>query len=292
MSAPVVPGVPAGWRVLGASVRGDQHRLQGLANQDAFGAWQQDAAPGHGAPVAAVAVADGHGHARGVRAARGARIAVESALSLVAGAAGVIARLEGAQAFLAELPTRLSATWNERVAAELRAEPFGERELARARAVEGASSLSVLEERPEVAYGTTLVVAVGTPEHVLLAQLGDGDVLVVGEQGRVSRPLARDPELVANRTWSLCQHDAPRRFKTLLAGAGPGTGLVLVATDGYSNSYRDASGFDQVGADMLVALREHGPDVLEANLPAWLSSTSEQGSGDDISVALLARTGS
>ena len=58
--------------------------------------------------------------------------------------------------------------------------------------------------------------------------------------------------------------------------------LVLLATDGYANSFREDRGFLKVGTDLLGMLRSDGLDHVKANLGDWLRETSEGGSGDDI----------
>ncbi|MDA8186032.1 MAG: protein phosphatase 2C domain-containing protein [Acidimicrobiales bacterium] len=314
--------VSAAWSGAGASVRGAQHRRCGMPNQDAIGWWRPPAMdPGAAAGTAratadgaaddtagdtahsaahlvavegdllAAAVADGHGHPRGVRADVGARLAVATALDLVAASYPGLRAPEAAHRLLDDLPARIPALWSERVASDLAAHPLGEDDLERAVAGEGPAARAALEHDPAIAYGTTVILVAATPEHLLVAQLGDGDVLVAGRRGALRRPLRKDPELVANRTWSLASPDASRHFETAFVPHDLTTELVLAATDGYANSYRDPSGFDQVASDMLAMVRDHGMALLARSLPHWLESTSEQGSGDDITVAVLARTG-
>jgi hypothetical protein len=122
-------------------------------------------------------------------------------------------------------------------------------------------------------------------------QLGDGDILTVSADGRVSGPpLAEDSRLLANETTSLCTAEAwtsVRLYFQPLAGAPPT--LILLATDGYANSFVDAAAFEQVGADLLSAVRTQGVDAVNAALPTWLADTSSSGSGDDITVAMAYR---
>ncbi len=276
------------WTAFGASVRGAQHRREGRPNQDAV-AWSPQAPlPQAGEAVAAVAVADGHGHASGLRAGKGARIAVETAVRLAAAGMPGITGPDGASGFLASLPDGIKAAWDEQVRREASVDPFGEGELAGLPGGGGTGSRSALLLEPGLAYGTTVILAAAVGEHLLLAQLGDGDVLLVEAGGAVARALTRDPYLVANQTWSLSSGDAARRFTTLLVPAAS-VELVLVATDGYSNSFRDAAGFDQTGSDMLEFLRRFGWPELTRKLPEWLASTTEEGSGDDVTVGLLAK---
>ena len=65
------------WRAVTASERGAAHRAAGLPNQDAV-----EVRPLGGGMVAAVA--DGHGHSRHFRSARGARLAVSIACQATA----------------------------------------------------------------------------------------------------------------------------------------------------------------------------------------------------------------
>ncbi len=275
------------WMVLGASVRGAQHRRDGRPNQDAIGWWPPDGV----SHAVAVAVADGHGHPRGVRAERGAAFAVEAALAVATAPDGVSCGPGGAAILLSEVPYLLSRSWSERVRADLEADPPSEDELELVVAAGGDHARDVLRRNPQVIYGTTVVLAVATPAGFSFAQLGDGDVLIVAPDGQVQRPLGRDDELIANRTWSLAMADAPQRFRTAVVPAHMPVEMIIVATDGYSNSYRDAAGFDQVGADMLSTVRLHGPAELASNLPGWLEATSGEGSGDDISVGVIMRLG-
>jgi hypothetical protein len=237
----------------------------------------------------AVALADGHGHAKGVRADSGARIAVDAALDLVGSSCLALRSADGARGVIASLPTRLAAVWTERVGRHLASFPLSDGELSRVAALEGPRSRRALEVHPEIAYGTTLILAVAAGGHLVVAQLGDGDLLVVDRVGKVMRPFERDPELVGNRTWSLASKDAAMRCKTSLVPEADHIDLILAATDGYANSYASATGFDQVATDVLAVIRDHGVAVLGANLPAWLEATSDHGSGDDITVAILAR---
>ena len=98
--------------------------------------------------------------------------------------------------------------------------------------------------------------------------------------------------MIANETTSLCSPDAWRHVRTYLQpvhAAEPQ--LVLLATDGYANSFVDQGGLLQAGGDMLTAIRDEGLAAVSRQLPAWLRATSAAGSGDDITVALAVRAG-
>ena len=69
----------------------------------------------------------------------------------------------------------------------------------------------------------------------------------------------------------------------------PPPALILLATDGYANSYAEPAGFQAVGRDLLQGVRIQGAAWVEEQLEGWLLATSAAGSGDDITVALALR---
>jgi len=67
-------------------------------------------------------------------------------------------------------------------------------------------------------------------------------------------------------------------------------GLITLSTDGYANCFDDDVSFYKVGTDFLSYLRSKGVDFVGKNLGEWLRQSSHDGSGDDITVGLAART--
>ena len=154
------------------------------------------------------------------------------------------------------------------------------------------SSLASLESGGHyLAYGATLLVVMVTVTFIIYWQVGDGDILTVADDGVVSRPLPPDEKLFGNETTSLCADRSWQEARTafqVLAGAPPA--LILVASDGYANSYRDEAGFLRVGSDLLTLIRADGLEAVAANLSDWLDEISRQGSGDDVTLGMLCRT--
>ena len=272
---------------MGASVRGANHIRTRKPNQDAI-AWHP--AKRAGAP-AVIAIADGHGAARYVRSHRGAKIAVQIAKEILSDFADTheqtddlagIARLAAEQ-----LPRTLVRSWQDQVRSELAVRPLSAAE--EARWLEDRKPDAVRD--PLRAYGSTLVAAVLTSRYLLFCHLGDGDILTVDQQGEVSRPpLPVDMRLVANQTTSLCGPDAWNDLRVYfqpLTERPPA--LVMLATDGYANSFADEQGFFATASDLLRAFQTHGVQHTTNRLPHWLHATSEGGSGDDISVGLAYR---
>lgn len=267
------------WRTLKASVRGAAHHRAGLPNQDAVRVARTD-----GGLSLIVALADGHGSAKSFRSQHGARSAVAVALK-VCGNLFKLDNLSQKKRWAEEqLPLELVRHWRERVEQSLARRPFHPEELDSLDPV----SRSQVEANPLLAYGSTLLGVIVAPTFILYVQLGDGDILTVSSNGEVERPLVKDERLIANETTSLCSNkawnDVRVGFQTL-AGAPPA--LILAATDGYANSFRDDANFRQVARDLWEMIRDGGVEAVQPNLKDWLNEASLQGSGDDITVGIL-----
>jgi serine/threonine protein phosphatase PrpC len=262
------------WRVFGRSVRGASHRRRRIPNQDALG-WTTTPA-GH----LVIAVADGHGSSACFRSETGAALAVECSLSLIA---EFSAHLDFTTNFLDDVEhpfkQQLVTRWREAVSRHLDQEPFtAEEELLAAR-------------RPAFTpYGSTLLAVFASESQLFLLQIGDGDILMVSSAGRVSRPWPRDARLLGVETTSLCTDDAVSNIRLRVEPLTPHSpSLVLLCTDGYSNSFRNDSGFLKVGTDLLEMIAEEGPEAVERDLEGWLDEASSLGSGDDVTLGVLFR---
>ena len=285
-----VSGAP--WLIAGSSVRGAAHRREDLPNQDAFAMWS---GADHGAsPRAIIAVSDGHGGARHFRSARGARLAVETSISRVRDLFEQIA-ISGARDPLESLirdalPLRIVAAWRAAVEEDIAADAITVAELAKVEALDGAALRATVEGDPLIAYGATLLVAIAFEGALAMLQLGDGDVLCVDRSGRTRRPLPADERLVGNLTTSLCQPDASENFRlAVLRTSVDLPELVLLSTDGYANSFKSDADFRKVGKDYLDMLQRDGLAQVQRELPGILEHASSNGSGDDVTVGILAR---
>jgi hypothetical protein len=273
------------WHVVGGSVRGASHVRSGLENQDAI---EWSPVDGAGSQVV-LSVADGHGSPRSFRSAVGARLAnrvsCDLALELLAAAldGGEFGLLKGR--LEQDAPKRLVRDWRRAVEDDLDASPFTEAELAAAVQRDGQSGPDRLARDPYVAYGTTLITAVASSSFVAFWQIGDGDLLAVSDTGQVGRPLVRDALLIGNETTSLCSENAWRLFH--VAAYRFAAPLMLLSTDGFSNSYVSEEGFLRFGADLHQMIVSDGLDAVAGRLDGWLRELTEGGSGDDITLGIL-----
>jgi hypothetical protein len=264
---------PAGrWRAVTATERGAAHRAAGLPNQDAV-----EVRPLGDGMVAAVA--DGHGHSRHFRSARGARLAVsiacQAAADLAAGPAGLPTAPEDLRRLL--VPD-LVTQWRDEVHRDVAAEPFTSAEPAVRRG-----------DDVTIPYGTTLLVAIGMGERLLLAQIGDGDIVCIRPDGTALLAVPGDPLLDGRHTTSLCSPGAGDSFR-VAAVELTGTAVLgaLLATDGYGNAQVAQTWEGVVSAELAGPIMTRPLTWMASQLQAQAGQcASVDGSADDTTLALL-----
>jgi len=289
------------WRLIGESVKGASHVRGGKPNQDAI-AW----APIERQGVSVVlAVADGHGSVAHPRSEVGSRLAVKTAIELLddflrqhgEGSDFGIAK----QVAEVQLPALLERRWKEAVGEHLRdnppdfvnsphqGEPVPDRKASAAPTLPFATTeVSEVDPARYIPYGTTVVAAAVSQALMLFLQIGDGDILVVTDSGEVVRPLPRDERLLGNETTSLCMPRAKElAIVRLLPLGNQRPAMIMLSTDGYSNSYESEDEFKKVATDYLHLVHTLGPDAVQESLKNWLSETTTRASGDDITLGLI-----
>jgi len=279
------------WLVLTASERGASHVAIKSPNQDAV------ATERAGTCGVVAAVADGHGHSRHLRSARGSRLAVKigcqvaqeladqieenseffsqrAPAATAGGQAGQIARL--AKEFL--VPA-IVARWRDAALADVEADPFtgAEQDLRHP----GDDAL--------IAYGSTLLLGIALLDWLILAQIGDGDVVAVRSDGQAVQPVPDDPQLDGLVTTSLCGADPHSDFRIAVVDTAQEPLIaVLLATDGYGNAQVIEAWPGAFSKDLAWMLSERDLQWLASQLPAWAARcASADGSADDTTVALL-----
>lgn len=297
------PADPAGgWGLLTASHTGASHGSTGQPNQDAVASRRV------GPDALAVAVADGHGNKRHFRSVRGAGLAVSIGLQAGAELMDGLAVLDRGDTLLAgghprtpdgptppdfaerlegemrrQLVPAIVTRWREAVRADLDVHPLtGEEEGQRA---PGDGEL--------IAYGSTLLLALVWRHWLILAQIGDGDVIGVRPDGSPLRPVPGDPILDGNQTTSLCGPAPEGDFRVRAVDLEQTPLLaLLIATDGYGNAQAADPWPEAVSADLAEMIGERDSDWFGEKLPEWARRcASAEGSGDDTTIALLIAPG-
>ena len=270
------PGAQDLWLALTASQLGAAHQATGLPNQDAVAVRQVRP------DVLVAAVADGHGHRRHFRSARGSQLAVTVACEA---AQELAARLDGFQTAapieseaLGALVPAITGEWREAVREDVAADPFTSGEDA-----------SRGGDDPLIAYGSTLLLAIAGRRWLLLVQIGDGDIMGIQPDGRPLLPVPRDPSLDGQLTTSLCGPGAEDEFRAAVVDTSTTPLLgVMLATDGYGNAQLADPWTDAVSADLAELINDRPPEWLAGQLPLWASRcASADGSADDTTIALL-----
>jgi hypothetical protein len=286
---------PAEWVVLTASERGAAHVVMQTPNQDCV-AFERAGSDG----VVAV-VADGHGHSRHLRSARGSRLAVSlgcrsgQELADRIEASEIVEPADDADAELADtldspagriaelvqlfLVPELVRRWREAVADDVAADPFTEAEEGKRRP----------GDDPIIAYGSTLLLCLTLGKWLILAQIGDGDVVCVRAEGTAILPVPTDPQLDGQVTTSLCGPDPVADFRIAVVDTDAVPLLaVLLATDGYGNAQIVEDWPSSFGKDLTWLLSQRDTRWLAGQLPSWAARcASADGSADDTTMALL-----
>ena len=257
-----------------------------MPNQDAI-AWRPKS--GKGSPLV-VALSDGHGSARYPRSHIGAHLAVRTATQLIH--SFVVRHKQGTSLSIIKrtaeewLPRAIARAWLDAVNEHYRSGLSTAESTALLSSDQNSSGAD--QANPAIAYGATLVAVAVTNAFVIYLQIGDGEILTVTADSEVQRPLPGDSRLIANETTSLCAVDAWRDFRVAfqpISNSRPE--LILLATDGYPNSFKDETGFLQAGVDILKALKSEGGFRVASSLEGWLKDTTKVGSGDDVTLGIL-----
>ena len=265
------------WLALTASQRGAAHQAMGLPNQHAVAAHQIPP------DVLVAAVADGHGHRRHFRSARGSQLAVTVACEAAGELTARLDELEAARQIeseaLRKLVPAITGRWRDAVRQDVAADPFTAQE--EAMRASGDDAL--------IAYGSTLLLAIAGRRWLVLVQIGDGDIMAIQPDGRPLLPVPRDPSLDGQQTTSLCGPRAEDDFRAAVVDASTTPLLgVLLATDGYGNAQVADPWADAVSADLAELINDRPPEWLAGQLPLWASRcASADGSADDTTIALL-----
>ena len=136
-------------------------------------------------------------------------------------------------------------------------------------------------------YGTTLLGLVLANDFLFAFQLGDGDIVFISAN-RIE-PVIKGDKILGVETHSLGREDSWKKAITTVRRIDnneDASSMFLMATDGFSNSYKNEDEFKKTCFEYLDMINQYGVKAVKENLKSWLSETSEMGCGDDITVLI------
>lgn len=273
---------------LDARCRGSSHIKDGKPCQDFSGSttdkWKS---------YAYALVADGHGGERYIRSAEGSRLAVLCSVEAINKVLKELVfyikkkEVDVIDKSLKNLCSRLLLLWREKVKSHFAENPLAEEEKSICEKLKIELSSADNEEadlKIFELYGSTLLSAVYFENFNFwfALQIGDGKTFILNEDGAAVSPKELENEKAAfGVTPSLCGKTAIEEFR--YAYGFEKISGVCVMSDGMTDS------FDlEKLPDFLLNIKNNAIADVEKTkneLTAYLPTLSEQGSGDDISIA-------
>jgi len=290
------------WSLIGRSVQGYSHLRSGKKNQDSFKIFPNDEIT---TPPIIFALSDGHGGEKYYLSDVGSNFAVESAIEVLSEFTKSTLIDEINAENIEEMNKKIKDTVCQDIVKSWRKKIFSQenRDDSRVRIDDiqrEKNRPSIIDKQLEP-YGSTLLIGVIGKNCGIFIQLGDGDILLLYDETQIIRPIPKDENLIANETYSLCLPGAEHYFKVnciLFSHENKkwpsgDPSLIMISTDGYSNSFSSDKNFEQVLIDLSKLIFENhdgyhtGIMNIKDNLESWLEETSKLGSGDDITVGLI-----
>lgn len=264
--------------IYGESVQGASHIRNGVPCQDShkFVPLTEE--------ITIIAVADGHGSAACPYSKSGSKIATNVFCKVMS---DLVANFAADEDFFLTYLNRegelriaqtIDAEWKRRVwkahIDNKREKPLGQ---------DGEADKETVYKQ----YGTTLLGLLITPRFVFAFQLGDGDIMYIGNEEAF--PVIDGDKILGTETHSLCKKNAWKKAISLVRCRDVSANLpylYLISTDGFANSHKSAADVQITCREYYSLIREHGFDAVTANLKEWLNETSALGCGDDITVVM------
>jgi len=289
----------AKWRMIGNSVQGYSHIRKESPNQDSITWSHQDKFAGNTnfrENVYIMAISDGHGSAKSFRSDVGSQIAVRAAkerISIFLDSHNDSTSEQVEQIAHKELVPAILSHWRNAVKSHLDTTPVSNTErqkLVRQENFSDEKLDQLISSSPTVIYGATLLSVAITDKFILYLRIGDGDIVTVGSDGTSTLAIDKDADLLGVETTSLCEKNAETKFRIkVIQRSTSDPAMVLLSTDGYSNSFASNDDFLAIGKDYLQMMRNYGSEFVDQQLPQFLTETSKKGSGDDITLGIVKR---
>lgn len=262
---------------IGKSVQGASHISGNIPCQDAHRI--ECLADG----TLVVGVADGHGSAKCVYSDKGARLATDAFVEVIT---ELFERTKDQREKLIYLLRQAGSTDLSRVICQ-RWERKINKSYNASLGLAKKNGEKMPEYTPEL-YGTTLLGLVVTYDFIFAVQIGDGDMVFVDSYGieRIIEPA----KFLGTETYSLSnenpwQHAISYFQRMEFIEKAPC--MFMLSTDGFANSFINNNEYLVSCKDYYNTIMKHGDKAVEDNLEEWLSQTSYEGCGDDITLVMI-----
>lgn len=276
-------------KVANISVRGYSHVLGEKECQDNSISWQEK-------QYDAVIVCDGHGGDKYFRSAIGSAFACEAGKKMISAFMNYVLNNDETRTswdtLLSQLEISVINEWNELVRQHFSDNPFESD--ARFESLKEEDKRSVCSSYVK-AYGSTFIAAVLTDKYLFALKLGDGNVCVSNGRNKaclldkIRRELS-DEQLQFNLTTSLCNSDAAKSFKHCMIPANKANRIngVLLSSDGVINSFSTEEAYVAFVENVFKGFQDQKLKDAKQELADFLPELSKKGSGDDLSIAIIA----
>lgn len=244
-----------------------------------------------GEKVCVAVISDGHGDKKCFRSAQGAHIACDVSIGCVRNlienspnSCDAIRR--SPDRIIIELERVIIREWNNGVNNDLSINPISENEL------DGLSEDAVETIRSGYSlnkiYGCTLIMCVVIDGFWFGIHIGDGKCVVAMNNGLYTQPIPWDEVgCVGNRSTSICNSNSFAGFRYIYGTDIP-TGL-FVASDGIDESF-DENGLNKCYYTLGYWVQTLQREELDSKMEELLSQVTNNGSGDDVSIACILST--
>lgn len=241
--------------------------------------------------VCIAVISDGHGDKKCFRSAQGAHIACDVSIDCVrkmidssSSSCDVIKK--SPDRIITELERVIIREWNNGVNNDLSINPITESELNglpedAIKAICSGQSLNKI-------YGCTLIMCVVIDSFWFGIHIGDGKCVVAMNNGLYTQPIPWDEVgCIGNRSTSICNSNSFSGFRYIYGTDIP-TGL-FVASDGIDESF-DENGLNRCYYTLGYWVQTLSKEELDSKMDELLTQVTNNGSGDDVSIACILST--
>ena len=137
----------------------------------------------------------------------------------------------------------------------------------------------------EKTYGCTLIASLRTPSYWLAFQVGDGKCVALRADGTPYEPIPWDDRCFLNKTTSICDTDAPSRFRCCYGGIDTAPVAIFLGSDGIDDSFGEEDNLYNFYVQLAKGFSQEGHEATVKDLEQSLPILSKRGSQDDMSVA-------